>query len=106
MVEEERAHAQAEIGNARAAVQRIEQALNEREKLSEVAEKQVCIVHTFFHQVYAKILLLISNRYLIQYKFEHHKFIFTKGVLTKLRILLTCAYDGLPIMIFLSCLIV
>ncbi|KAI0526981.1 hypothetical protein KFK09_002577 [Dendrobium nobile] len=40
VVEEERAHARAEIGNARAAVQRIEQALNEREKLSEIAEKQ------------------------------------------------------------------
>ncbi|KAK8913942.1 hypothetical protein KSP39_PZI023734 [Platanthera zijinensis] len=40
VVEEERAHAHEEIDNARAAMRRIEQALNEQEIISESAEKQ------------------------------------------------------------------
>lgn len=41
LVEEERAYARAEIENARAAVQRVEEALQEYEKMSGASGKQV-----------------------------------------------------------------
>lgn len=43
IVDEERAFARTEIENARAAVQRVEEALQEQERMSQASGSQVCI---------------------------------------------------------------
>jgi hypothetical protein len=42
LVDEERAFARSEIDNARAAVQRVEESLQEHERVSQASGKQVC----------------------------------------------------------------
>lgn len=47
LVDEERAFARAEIEAARAAVQRVEEALQEQERMSRASGKQVCMLCLF-----------------------------------------------------------
>ena len=47
LVDEERAFARAEIENARAAVQRVEEALQEHERMSRASGKQVGVLRIF-----------------------------------------------------------
>jgi len=69
LVNEERAFARFEIENARAAVQRVEEALQEHERMSEASGKQVWIISSsimlsvFFSQF--KYICLKYNEFLI-----------------------------------------
>jgi hypothetical protein len=48
LVDEERAFARSEIDNARAAVQRVEESLQEHERVSQASGKQVCAFSCHF----------------------------------------------------------
>lgn len=59
LVDEERAFARAEIENARAAVQRVEEALQEHERMSRALGKQVLLQFFCLHS-YSRELLIWS----------------------------------------------
>jgi len=68
LVDEERAFARAEIDNARSAVQRVEESLQEHERMSQASGKQVCVFQLSIFHVIKHVKLRISL--CINYKFD------------------------------------
>ncbi|KAK9078744.1 hypothetical protein SSX86_002802 [Deinandra increscens subsp. villosa] len=57
LVDEERAFARTEIENAKAAVQRVEEALQEQERMSQASGTQVCLSEYYCAMIYSDLLL-------------------------------------------------
>ena len=63
LVDEERSFARAEIENAREAVRRVEEALEEQERISRASGKQVCAICLKFvlHNLFVLVFMVLCS---------------------------------------------